>query len=1534
MHDTGQGWSAVCPVKNWEVEMSAFSLAPLASAGNGNTIGYDQVSVSEVDGSNRANGYSVFQYQNEPDIIPTSLLFADIPTTPDLANGMLIHQTILDNNKALLEETINGISLKASQSSSYQGMQFILGGNLTGTALQLAKGYYQIPAQFWYTSSETKRVYNGSNYLETLTTHDYGSTQHNFMTQQTVVDSKGNTNSTQNAYPADWVASGNDPTGVYALMVNSHLISPVIETRTLFNGSQYAKKLVNYYGWNSNAFFAPLSVQTQVKATDPLITQVNFLTYDTRANLTKYSLRNGQTTALTWYGITDLGKTDLLKTHTVGGGSTGTVLSRSISYDYKPLVGLLTATDLNGYTVTNSYDGFSRLMNVKDPLNFLLKDVNYHYANQSALSGLGLTPTNTLNYIISRVAREAQTGMALDSDVYKTTTQISYMDGLGRGLQSVVWKASPDKTQDIITITNLYDVYGRANKNIFPTPSDGILGAYKSTALTLANAFYGDTCAYTQSVFEASPLNRPIKQFGAGQAWRVTGNEKFVAMSYQVAGGGIGRFDLQADGSVKWTNSYPASSLYSLATTSERGFITYELKDKLGRITHKFQQLQAGFTFAISAYIYDDLTGNLAFVLPPEAYHKFGTNTEQITSFTENDVIFKELMFGYHYDGLNRPTEKHIPGAGWNRYCYDKQDNIVLENDDKDASASPNYYKFTKFDALNRPTYSGLINNIGTLSRSQLQTDFDNFTGQTYEIISSSGLFGYTNTSFPNSYTPAEANGRLIVYYDDYVWQKDTNYNFQASNAFHNQANAKGMTTGTIVRNVETSEWYRHVNYVDYKGRIIQQFSQNHVGGIDRVDYQYRFNGEVLKMRITHQKAGFADIIEEYIYQYDHMGRKTRYQHSLNGVTQNVAKYDFDGMGRLRQKGFKPSAPTGSKQTGLWNDSSTWLTGNYPSISDPVTINPGHTVTIPRSTTVSAGTLFDKGILQNFGTLSLGNIAPNTGSGTLQTVDFSYHIRGGLKGINLDASGNLTNKLFSMKLGYETEGYFDGNIGKQEFRNSLDNVTRSFTYNYDGASRITGGLYGGAGTENYSLNFVNYDLSGNITALSRSGYKSNNTFGIVDNLAYTYYANSNKILKVDDLANETASFKDVTGNDYGYSLDGSLTSDANKGITLMEYNYLKLPRKVVQNGVTTLYQYDANGNKLKETVSTQVTDYVGNKIYKNNALYQISHDEGRIINGEYEYNIKDHLGNLRVAFRDSLGSAKISQSYAYGVWGEDLPTLSYIKSTWKADNFKFTGKESLPGIGYIDFGARWYDNMVPRFTTVDRFSEKFSNLSTYQYAGNNPILNIDVNGDSITLSNEFQNNKYAMTAYGTFAQTNAGIRFLKDFGIGGKFEAVNLVFGLSNSFGSGTTQTFAEDKGGNESQIVAKEDQKKGDNKLTYLPNNSSLKFYVNLRWGGIEIDSEKENSLSFYGEMKKIIRGETLLHEAQHVRIDTYNLLNGAKGKSNYEHHAIMKATDGIYFQERVGYYNQFISKFIKQEGSYEKANKTIRIMANDFNY
>lgn len=113
---------------------------------------------------------------------------------------------------------------------------------------------------------------------------------------------------------------------------------------------------------------------------------------------------------------------------------------------------------------------------------------------------------------------------------------------------------------------------------------------------------------------------------------------------------------------------------------------------------------------------------------------------------------------------------------------------------------------------------------------------------------------------------------------------------------------------------------------------------------------------------------------------------------------------------------------------------------------------------------------------------------------------------------------------------------------------------------------------------------------------------------------------------------------------------------------------------------------------------------------------------------QYEYNIKDHLGNLRVAFRDNGGIAELVQANSYGIWGEDLPTLSYLKPTWKADNFKFTGKESLQETGFIDFGARWYDNIVPRFTTIDPLSELSRRFSPTVYANNNPQRFIDPDG--------------------------------------------------------------------------------------------------------------------------------------------------------------------------------------------------------------
>jgi RHS repeat-associated protein len=1209
--------------------------------------------------------------------------------------------------------------------------------------------YDQITTNAFLINSK-RFVYDDSGLLLSTTSNE-AKTKPITLTNGTIID-EDRTIETVLKYPKDFPADA-----TLAAMVTKNIIAPVIEKTTelnIINVSGAITTVPMNYEKNTYSLFgtAYLPQKIEVKiGNGTLYTPITFNTYDARSNLTKYTLRDGTIATMQYYATTDLGKTDLLKSQTVGGGSLGTVLSRTMSYDYFPLIGLSSATDINGYTTTYLYDGFNRLISVKDPQSYLLKDFNYHYANQTALSGLGVTPTNTMNYVVSRTAREAQTTTTLSSDVDKTTTQLEYLDGLGRSLQALVWKGTPDKLKDIVSGTTQYDAYGRPYKSILPTPSDALTGAYKSNAQTLASAFYdNDTHPYSETVFEASPLNRPVKQFGAGQAWRVPGNEKFVEMQYLLAGNGIIQFNLQANGSISGATNYTDATLYNNATISERGFYTYELKDRQGRVTHKFQQLQAGFTYAITAYVYNDLN-QLVAVISPEAYQKFGTGVGQVTSIAENDAIYKELCFGYKYDNLGRQIEKHVPGAGWRYSVLNKQDQEIFFADDADKAKG--YWQWRKVDALGREIQNGILNGIGSTSRATLQAAFDNFTGQNYETISASGLLGYTNVSFPSAYAVADADVKKVTYFDDYqVWQNDANYNFQATNAFHPQGLTKGLMTGMLVRNIETNTWQKMVMYYDYQGKLIQDFHFTNRGNLVRKDHQHRFNGELLKTRIEKKNGSTVLSTKIFTYEYDHLGRKAKFKHSLGANEKTIAKYEYDQIGRLNQKLLIPLYQTGTLIGGPWINPYIWETQSIPNQNDNVTINAGHTVTIAVGTVANAASLTLKSgaKLQNYGRLNLGglngrisnlqtNIIEPNYLGSVQVLDYKYHIRGGLRGINLDASGNLkANSLFSYRLDYEDDGtLFDGNIRTQYWKSNIDGKQRAFSYTYDGASRLKSAPYASTqAEEDYALNNVNYDANGNITNLSRNGLKANNTFGLIDNLNYTYNTNSNKILKVDDASNETASFKDVTGNDYDYWLDGSLKKDNNKDITQIDYNYLKLPKQITLTGGRWIrYEYDASGTKLKKTLSTgKVTDYEEDDIYEDGILYQTSHDEGRIVDGIYEYNITDHLGNTRISFRDKGGIAEVTQVNHVGAWGEPLPSLSLV-NTSKINNFTYSTyeKENDFGINVFDAHARMYDAITPRFWQSDVMSEKWNMVSPISYSLNNPIRYSDPYGEDVYL---------------------------------------------------------------------------------------------------------------------------------------------------------------------------------------------------------
>jgi len=77
--------------------------------------------------------------------------------------------------------------------------------------------------------------------------------------------------------------------------------------------------------------------------------------------------------------------------------------------------------------------------------------------------------------------------------------------------------------------------------------------------------------------------------------------------------------------------------------------------------------------------------------------------------------------------------------------------------------------------------------------------------------------------------------------------------------------------------------------------------------------------------------------------------------------------------------------------------------------------------------------------------------------------------------------------------------------------------------------------------------------------------------------------------------------------------------------------------------------------------------------------------------------------------------------------------MQHATATTATNHYLYNGKEINKelGLDWYDYGARWQDPTTGRFTTIDRFSEKYFSNSSFGYAANNPISNMDVNGDSV-----------------------------------------------------------------------------------------------------------------------------------------------------------------------------------------------------------
>ena len=305
------------------------------------------------------------------------------------------------------------------------------------------------------------------------------------------------------------------------------------------------------------------------------------------------------------------------------------------------------------------------------------------------------------------------------------------------------------------------------------------------------------------------------------------------------------------------------------------------------------------------------------------------------------------------------------------------------------------------------------------------------------------------------------------------------------------------------------------------------------------------------------------------------------------------------------------------------------------------------------------------------------------------------------------------------------------------------NVLRGYDFAYDGLNRLEESTYAeGAGMSQnknrYSENILSYSPNGFIERLQRYGKKNNGTFGLIDDLMYSY--NGNQIKAISDKAgsllyDSSFDFKDGANADveYFYDTNGALIKDLNKGISNIEYDILgNLKCISFSNGFKTKYVYDAAGNKLRtthESAVTNTTDYIGNFIFEDGKLSKFLFDGGYCSfdnsqNPTFHYYEKDHLGSVRMVVNENGTIEQVNHYYPFGgVYGD----LSYNSEYQKS---KYIGKEfdHMHGLDWYDHGARMYDAARVAWDKTERLYGKFNNWNLYCYGLDNPIKFIDKDG--------------------------------------------------------------------------------------------------------------------------------------------------------------------------------------------------------------
>lgn len=917
-----------------------------------------------------------------------------------------------------------------------------------------------------------------------------------------------------------------------------------------------------------------------------------------------------------------------------------------------------------------------------------------------------------INYVRTKEAVVPVVNEAMfDGAGYREVKQVTqYIDGLGRPLQSVVRQATAgDSPKDLVSPV-IYDSFGRETYRYLPyVQTKGIAdGSFKSDPFRDQQIFYrseykdvhgkpvvdGEQFLYSRTEHEPSPLGRVRKEMAAGNSW--VGSGRGIEHQYLVnsAADSVCIWTIGYDG-LTYRNDdvntnipvsggmYKTGELYKHVTKDEHGNAIVEYKDKEGQVVMK--KVQAGEVsgdysghdnWLCTYYVYDDFN-RLRFVIPPKAVEAIKTNWSLSTP--SGDLI-NELCFRYEYDRRGRMVAKKVPGAGWVWMVYDSRDRLVFTQDKN--LREKGWWMATLYDGMNRAVATGMMERPAGWQELQRHVDSVRQGITTVEIADAGARVEAEMNPLPAAVV---FTALTLTHYDGYTsttGRYTSVYNTRldaGSNAYgevlpsegeQRHVSVRGMVTGTMTRvledanNLKAGRWLRSVLFYDRKGRLLQTQGENYKGGRDVITNRYDFSGRLISTYLNHSNA--------------------------QGTPQTLSVktgMNYDHGGRLVE---------------------VWKTMKNDEASR---------VLITRNAYDEMGQLKRKELGQK-------RVNGVYSAMPVETLDYTYNIRGWLKGINAAYShpelslGVNPDRWFGMELSYDwgsldkSMNQYNGNISLATWRSRGDGVRRAYGYSYDPANRLLGGDFsehnGTAYADNSTVNFdmvmgegregSAYDQNGNIKKMKQWGFKLTGST-LIDHLTYSYHTNSNKLRAVSEdqataTANKLGDFTDKSAgaDDYGYDRNGNMITDLNKGITgatgidqvsggAVEYNHMNLPWKITiknddgsEKGVIT-YIYDASGTKLEKRVhdntnaaaADKATTYIGAMVYEQNLLQFISHEEGRTrlkTEGSQTTYINDYF------IKDHLGNVRMvltdeEEQSAYPAASLEAASLDKEKAYYK-----------------------------------------------------------------------------------------------------------------------------------------------------------------------------------------------------------------------------------------------------------------------------